>query len=132
VPPGYAEALAVGRKTTRVLKDFGWKDDGNIFLTYALSETIISRGVAYVPRQFSGFLAGTYQLKVTQDEIFGQLIVKDTRVWSLRSFFRRRGGEPGDSLTIFFDLKNRIATVELAQSSPDELSFRPNQFRVRR
>jgi hypothetical protein len=120
VSPGYAEALSVGRKKSRVLRDFGWKDDGNTFLTYTLSEAMISRGVAHVPRKLSDFLSGTYQLRVTQDKIFGRLTAEDTRVWGLSSLFRRRGGEPGDSLSILFDLKNRIATVELAQSSPDE------------
>jgi hypothetical protein len=119
VPPGYAEALAAKRTKSHVLTEYGWKDDGNIFLSYVLSEPMVARGAVHVPSKLSAFLAGIYQIRVTQDQIFGQLTVKDTYAWGLSPLFRRRGGEPGDSLAILFDLQNRIATVELAQSSPD-------------
>ena len=42
--------------------------------------------------------------------------------------FRRRGGEPGDSLKIIFDLRTNVATIELGPifvAEADELSQNP-------
>ena len=50
----------------------------------------------------------------------GNLVAKDTSVWGLGPFFRRRGGEPGDTLTIRFDLKGRVAVVELGDEPSDD------------
>jgi hypothetical protein len=38
----------------------------------------------------------------------------------LGPLFKRRGGDPGDSLRIEFDLKTKIAVAELGQASVDE------------
>ena len=49
-----------------------------------------------------------------------RLVVKDSQAWGLGPLFRRRGGDPGDSLRILFDLKTKNAIAELGQASVEE------------
>jgi hypothetical protein len=73
------------------------------------------------------FLAGTFRLQVGEGLDLGTLVVKDGRAMGLTPLFRRRGGETGDTLTIILNLKQRIAVVELAESSSDEAPSTPTQ-----
>jgi hypothetical protein len=117
IPPGLAESLVGQRKQTRVLADFGWTEDGRIFLSYMLSEGAISNGMVTVPSRMKQHLQGSYELRVTEGPPIGKLTVKASQAWGLGPLFLRRGGEVGDLLVIFFDLKNKSATVELGQTS---------------
>lgn len=65
-------------------------------------------------------LQGAYELRVAENLAIGRLVVKDSQIWGLGPLFTRRGGEPGDSLRILFDLKTKIALAELGQASVDE------------
>jgi hypothetical protein len=47
-------------------------------------------------------------------------VVKDSQIWGLGPLFSRRGGDPGDSLRILFDLKTKNAIAELGQASVEE------------
>jgi len=46
--------------------------------------------------------------------------IKRAENGELGPLFSRRGGDPGDSLRILFDLKTKIATAELGQVSVEE------------
>jgi hypothetical protein len=120
VGPGYAEALVVQRKKTRVLADYGWIQDGRIYLSYKLSEGAISNGIVSVPSKMKQYLQGTHELRTADGQSMGQLAVKNSQAWGLGPMFRRRGGDPGDSLRIIFDLKTKIAVAELGQTANDE------------
>jgi hypothetical protein len=121
VPPGLAESLVVDRtKSRRVLADYGWLEDGKIFLTYKLSSGTLANGIVSVPVGMKQHLAGPHELRVADGAPIGRLVVKDSQAWGLGPLFSRRGGDPGDSLRILFDLKTKIAIAELGQASVEE------------
>jgi hypothetical protein len=116
-----AESLIIERKKTRVLGDYGWTQDGKIFLTYTLSSGVLSNGIVTVPMGMKQHLSGQYELRVAEGAPIGRLVVEDSQAWGLGPLFSRRGGDPGDSLRILFDLKTKIATAELGQVSVEEV-----------
>jgi len=118
IPPGLAQSMVKMRKKTRVISDYGWQPDGNILVSYRLSEGALSNGIVTVPASMKSYVQGDYGLVSLDGLPVGRLVVKDTQAWGLGPFFRRRGGEPGDSLQIVFDGKRRIASVALGE--PDE------------
>lgn len=120
VPPGLAESMAQTRKKTRALADYGWLPDGKISLSYKLSKGSLATGIATVPSGMKSYLQGEFRLLIGDGQQAGRLVVKGTHAWGLGPFFRRRGGEPGDILTIRFDLKQRLAIVELGDEPSDD------------
>jgi hypothetical protein len=56
------------------------------------------------------------------------LVVRHSQAWGLGPLFSRRGGDPGDSLRILFDLKTKIATAELGQASVEEVNETAEQL----
>lgn len=121
VPPGLAESLVVERpRTRRVLSDYGWLEDGKLFLTYKLSAGTLTNGIVSVPSGMKQYLVGAHELRVADGVPIGRLVVKDSQAWGLGPLFSRRGGEPGDSLRILFDLNAKTAIAELGQASVEE------------
>jgi len=128
VCPGLAESLVVERRMTRVLADYGWTPDGQIFLTYKLSSGTIANGIISIPAGMKQHLTGTFDLHVAEAAPIGRLVVKDSQAWGLGPLFSRRGGDPGDSLRIDFDLKTRVATAELGQALLEEVNEAEEHF----
>lgn len=124
VPPGLAESIAlVPNKNTRVLADYGWDPEdpgGKIFLNYELSAAVISNGVVSVPMAMTKYISGRYELRVFGSSPIGELVVKGSRAWGLSKLFSRRGGEPGDTLRLLFDLQQQYAIAEMGDVSADE------------
>jgi hypothetical protein len=120
VSPGQAESVAVQTRKTRALSDYGWTQDGKIFLTYMLSSGTLSNGIVTVPTGMKQHLSGPYEPHVAGGVPIGRLVVKNSQAWGLGPLFSRCGGDPGDSLRILFDLKTKIATAELGQVSVEE------------
>lgn len=74
-------------------------------------------------REMSQYIFGEIDVPALDDDkspVMGRLVVKDSQAWGLGPLFRRRGGDPGDSLRIEFDLKTKVAVAELGQTSVDE------------
>lgn len=120
VPPGLAESLAPRRSKSKLIRDYGWKDDGRIEVCYRLSKAVLSNGIVSIPAGIRQYVQGRFKLKTADGVEVGNLVAKDTSAWGLGPFFRRRGGEPGDLLTIRFDLKQRFAVVELGDELSDD------------
>lgn len=120
ISPGQVEAVPVQLRKTRVLSDYGWTKDGKIFLTYKVSPGTLANGIVSVPARMKKYLVGSYDLHVADGVPIGRLVVKDSQAWGLGPLFTRRGGDPGDSLRIMFDLKLKMAVAELGQAAIDE------------
>ena len=120
VPPGLAESLATRRSKSKLIRDYGWKDDGGIEICYRLSKSVLSNGIVSIPAGIRHYVQGRFTLKTADSMEVGTLVVKDTSGWGLGPFFRRRGGEPGDTLTIRFDLKHRVVVVERGDEPADD------------
>ena len=60
------------------------------------------------------FIDGSFSLLTADGVKLGTLVVAETGAWGLGRFFFRRGGEPGDYLTLILDTSSRnAATVSL-------------------
>ena len=120
VPPGLAESLALPRSKSKLVRDYGWTDDGSLRVSYRLSRAVISSGVVGVPAGIRQYIQGRFTLKTADDTQIGTLVIKDSSGWGLGPFFRRRGGEAGDMLRIRFDLKPKVAVVEVGEGTPED------------
>jgi hypothetical protein len=118
VPVGLVESL-VSRRTvkSRLIVDYGWTNDQKIQMLYRLSEGVLTNGVVSVPSALKVFLQGKYALLTCDGSKIGTFVVKDNSGWGLGPLFTRRGGEPGDYLSIAFDLSLYIATVQIGDAS---------------
>jgi len=107
----------------RVLAYFGCLSKTEMWVTCILSEGTISTGVCSMPADLrSRFdLEGTFGLMTTDGSLMGRVTPKDGALWGLGPFFRRRGGESGDYLTLMFDLNSRVVVAAIGEI-PDTLS----------
>jgi hypothetical protein len=64
-------------------------------------------------------------LKTGDGQTAGNLTVKETSGWGLGPFFRRRGGDVGDTLLLLFDLKAHETVITVGDESLVE-QFDPN------
>lgn len=115
-----AESLATRRSKSKLIRDYGWNDDGRIGVRYRLSKSVLSNGIVSIPAGIRQYVQGRFTLKTAGAVEVGSLVAKDTSAWGLGPFFRRRGGELGDIITIRFDLKQRVAVVELGDEPADD------------
>ena len=111
--PGLIESLTPNRIPGKSLIDHGWTSDANIWIGYELSRPSILTGVLGVPAAVKDFLQGAFELRSIDGAGFGKITVRDTSLWTLTKFFRRRGGEPGDILVMILDPASGTALVRL-------------------
>lgn len=117
IPPGAIASLTPKRRSTRVLKDFGWTNDGRIWLGYRLSKALVSNGVPSIPAAMKDFLQGEFQIKAPDGSRFGTFVSRETGAWGLGPFLRRRGAEANDFLVLVLNLSTREAVPYLGDES---------------
>lgn len=117
IPAGIIESLAPKRRLTRVLKDYGWTNDGKIWLGYRLSKALVANGIPSIPAAMKDLLHGEFQIKAPDGSRFGTLVSRETGAWGLGPFFRRRGAEENDFLALVFDIKTKEAVAYLGDES---------------
>jgi hypothetical protein len=116
-PPGLIDSMLKRRRPSRVLQDYGWTDDRKVWITYKLSSGIIRNGVMTVPASVASFLQGEFALRDGGGSRVGTITSKGNQAWGLIPFFSRRGGEPGDSLLLVFDLSSRDVHVSVGDET---------------
>jgi hypothetical protein len=124
IPPGLIESLTTVRTVGKLIMDYGWTSDGRIWLGISLSEAILRTGIFGIPAAMKRFIEGDFVLKSADGLTIGNLKIKDSGGWSLKPFFRRRGGEPGDCLVLTFHPSSREAVAYLGDEDLLE-DFRP-------
>lgn len=119
VPPGLIESLKpdFSLRRGKVLIDYGWTSEGNIWIGYKISEAMLKSGVIGVPGAMKRFVVGEFNLKTEDDLQVGRLVVRESNAWGLGPFFRRRGGEVDDYVVILLDTPNQVATVYIGDES---------------
>jgi hypothetical protein len=118
IPAGLVERLVPKRVgKSEVMIDYGWTKDRNLRFVYRVSAGILSNGIISVPGALRTFLDGNFTLMTADNAPAGTLVVRGYTAWGLGPFFRRRGGEPGDYLSVVFNLSRRIAVVEVGDAS---------------
>jgi hypothetical protein len=117
VPLGVVESLIAKRVgKSRLLVDYGWADDRKIQILYRLSEGMLTNGIVSIPSALKAFIQGRFTLMTGDGSKIGTLVVKNNSGWGLGPFFSRRGGEPGDYLSIVLDPSNRVAFAQIGDS----------------
>jgi len=124
VPVGQVESLMPRRiNQSKLIVDYGWMSDRAVQVLYRLSKGMLTNGIVSIPSALKAFVQRRFALMTGDNCKIGTLAVKDTSGWGLGPFYTRRGGEPGDYLSIVFNLRDGIATVQIGDVSlMDELA----------
>jgi Sigma-70, region 4/Bacterial RNA polymerase, alpha chain C terminal domain len=118
IEPGVVESLIPHRHPTKGVRlDHGWTRDRRIWIGYRLSEGMLGNGAFSVPSGSKQFLQGKYAMRAEDGAAIGTIVVKDNVGWGLGTLFRRRGGEPGDTLLLVFDAKARVVIASIGDES---------------
>jgi hypothetical protein len=121
VEPGIVESLIPhNHRTTSVRLDHGWTRDRRIWIGYCLSEGMLGNGAFSVPGGLKQFLQGNYAMRTSDGSAIGTVVVKENAGWGLGTLFRRKGGEPGDTLLLIFDPKAQEVIVSIGDESQFE------------
>ena len=110
IAPGLAESLVKPRQPKKVLIDYGWTEDQQVWLGYRVSSNMTATGIFTIPAAMSKYLlaAGEHYDLYSEDDIFiNNITCTKYTGWSLGSFFRRRGIEVLDYLVLVFDIKEK-------------------------
>ncbi len=113
--PSDLEALIPQRRVR--FADHGWTEDAQPWIAVKLSPSALSSGVIHVPAGVKDLVQGRYAIKMDDGHNIGNLVVSEQAAWGLARLFRRRGGEPGDILSITFDVRQRQVTARLGDAT---------------
>jgi hypothetical protein len=114
--PGVVDALRPQHGPRRtVLLNHWWTSVATLRIAYRLSEGSLRSGVLSIPREVQSLLSGEYEVRAEDGSRLTVLTVQRNCVWGLLSYFRRRGGEAEDFLTIDFDLGSRRAMIDVGE-----------------
>jgi Bacterial RNA polymerase, alpha chain C terminal domain len=114
IEPGVIDSLIPhSQRTKGVRLEHGWTRDRRIWIGYCLSEGMFGNGVFSVPSALKQFLQGKYEMRTTDGTTIGTVVIKDNAGWGVGTFFRRRGGEPGDTLLLIFDAKSQVVIASI-------------------
>jgi len=117
VPPGFVESLVseAYHHKRKTLLDFGWAEDGKIWIAHNISAGMLKNGLFTIPAAIKEYLEGIYILKTIDGTNIGNFTVKGNSGWNLGSFYKRRGAEEGDHLIILFDIGLKIARIAVSE-----------------
>lgn len=113
VQPGMIESLKPTREYHRVISDYGWTNDGRIWLGILLTDMILASGSFYIPSGMKNYLQGEYSLVSKDGKSYGKIKVKDAFGWNIKSYLKRYGGEEDDYIVLEFDINSRIVTCNI-------------------
>jgi hypothetical protein len=116
ISPLVVEALRSVHTTRKGVSDYGWTDDGKIWIALEISEAMLLTGVFGIPAAMKEFIQGNFALKTADGASIGSIRLKESSGWNLRHFFKRRGGEPGDYLVLVFNFKDRVVNIHVGDA----------------
>jgi hypothetical protein len=119
IPPGTIEEIKQLRERASAFVDSGWTQDGQPFLCWKISNSILYNGIATIPSSMQRVLQGQWSYRTRESATDGQLEVRESTCWNVRKLLLNLGAEIGDLLAIWFDLETR--TVR-AMVGSDELA----------
>jgi len=102
IMPGEIEDLKKDHKPKKVLKDYGWTEDGKIWIAHEISDSMLRMGNFSIPASMKPYIEDSYSLKTADSVLIGELRIEKFAGWGLKEFFNRRGGELGDFLVALF------------------------------
>lgn len=117
IVPGELNDFVIKNKRERVSSDYGWTEDGNIWLVSHITRGSINFGNIYLPASLSNYIYGEFVLKSSDNYTFGIIKPIKPHVSGLRTFFTRRGAEPGDYIGLLFNLSSKEARAYLGDEA---------------
>ncbi|MQB02311.1 MAG: hypothetical protein GEU78_19135 [Actinobacteria bacterium] len=92
---------------------YGWDEDGNLRLAVGLAN--VNQPVIGIPASIARYVAGRqFRAKAQEGTTAGDITVAETGAsWGYGPYLRRRRAEPGDVLTLRFDLVSEDVTLLL-------------------
>ena len=81
IAPGLVDALVVRKPRRRVLQDYGWTPDSNIWLGYRFSANTVSSGVVSIPSSLASFIEGEFEITDVDGLHLGRLGTADYQAW---------------------------------------------------
>jgi DNA-directed RNA polymerase alpha subunit len=109
--PGMINSLKRNHRKEKSLLDFGWTKDGSIWVGRRVTDGIYNSGVFSIPSAMKELIQGDFAFHTADDALIGNLKVKDTSAWTIKSFLRRRGGEVNDYMVVTFNTGTRKANA---------------------
>lgn len=104
--PGIVDSLTVSCRD-KIFNDFGWTDEGRIWVALQLKRGTLRSGVFYIPGNIHKYLQGVFELVDAEENFINNIKIKKHTGWSLNPFLGRRGGDIDDYLVLIFDLAKR-------------------------
>ena len=98
--PGEIQELKKDHKPKKVLQDYGWTEDGKIWIAHKISDSMLRMGNFSIPSSMKPYIEDNYSLVTADDISIGELRIEKSAGWGLKDIFNRRGGELGDFLVI--------------------------------
>lgn len=120
VAPGIVDELVLRKPRGKVLQDYGWTPDGEIWLGYRLSASAVASGVISIPSALAAFLTGDFEINDADGLRLGRLGTGGYAAWGLSPTIARRGLEAGDYLSVTIDLQARTAVARWGIEPPWE------------
>lgn len=107
IPPMLIDSFKLHRRQTKVIKDYGWTEKGDIWIVFRISESMFKTNIFNIPSAIKKYVQGAFILKTFDGSMIGPIKIKENAGWPLTQLFRRRGGEVNDYLIMLFDLQLR-------------------------
>jgi hypothetical protein len=107
VSPAQIAALKIKREPSNVIKDYGWTEDGEIWILLRISNAMLRTGIFNIPSAMKPFLQGDYTLVTFEGQQICPIKINGYSGWSLSNLFKRRGGESNDYLYLLFNIQSR-------------------------
>jgi DNA-directed RNA polymerase alpha subunit len=126
VSPEEIESHRMRQKKDKVLQDYGWVEDGRVWIALSISATLLRTGVVGVPSSLSPFIDGRFHLLDARRRRVGDVGARDGRCRGISPFLRRRGAEVGDWMVLIFDgASHKVEALVGDADIVDELGLRP-------
>ena len=128
LPPGLIDSLAVQKERASVLEDFGWGENGSLWMFYRLSGAAISRGILTIPAAVSQYVSGEFAANAEDGTKLADFTAVRNQLSGLGDLFRRCGVESGDCMLVTISPRDKSAIVVLGD---EELLDMATSYRQR-
>ncbi|HJU11255.1 MAG TPA: hypothetical protein VJ728_10280, partial [Candidatus Binataceae bacterium] len=117
VPPGTIEQILSRRKSTVRSSDHGWLPNGNLWFGFEMTRIVLTSGSIRLASFVSDLVQGNWAIRLADGQPSGEVICRESFIWSFRGAFVTAGIEPEDFIALEFDRKAR--EVRLKTGGPD-------------
>jgi len=104
VQPGVIESLKTKKIFQKTTIDYGWTDDGKIWVGIRITKSMLEIGIFLIPGGMKKYLQGDFSFHTADGADLGIIRIKESSAWNIRPLLKRRGGEEDDYIVLVFDI----------------------------